>query len=156
MLKNYPLPNVAWSFSLHASMHFPHTICLLFLHLACVKVLLGVPRYLRDVEVTRAIEMLQDGSSRRKVAAAFGVTQSVVSRLWNHFQTTGGHARHLVQGRTCCTTARRIAASGKWLPGAATSMTKLHERLATGVRISDYTVRSRLHEENLRSRRPVR
>ncbi len=44
-------------------------------------------------------QILQDGSSQRNVAAAFDVSQSVVSRLWKRFQTTGGYVRRPGQGK---------------------------------------------------------
>ena len=95
--------------------------------------------------------MLQDwgggGSSQQNLTAAFNVSQSVVSPLWNHFQTIHlvdmldalGKAVPAIQPHAKTTT------SSKWLSGAAT---KLRKRQATGVSVTMQTVHNRLHKEN--------
>lgn len=45
-------------------------------------------RHLNNDEKYRAIGMLQGGSSQRTVAAALGVSQSVISRLWARYNET--------------------------------------------------------------------
>ncbi len=50
-------------------------------------------RHLPQHEVARLIQMLEDGPTQRDVAAAFGVTQSVVSRAWNRYLATSGYVR---------------------------------------------------------------
>ena len=44
-------------------------------------------RQLTTEEVARAMSMLECGSSQHRVANVFGVSQSVISRAWNRFQT---------------------------------------------------------------------
>ena len=48
-------------------------------------------------EMNRGIGMLHSGLSQRHVANVLGVSQSVVSRMWNRFITTG-NVRHLHAG----------------------------------------------------------
>ena len=88
-------------------------------------------RHLSQDEMNRGIGMLHSGLSQRHVANVLGVSQSVVSRMWNRFIATG-NVRHLhaggqerstneVQDRFLVVQARR------------------HQN-ATGVRISTQTI----------------
>ena len=79
-------------------------------------------RHLSQDEMNKGIGMLHSGLSQRHVANVLGVSQSVVSRMWNRFITTG---------------------NVRDFPNA------------TGVRISTQTIRNRLHDAGLRSRRPA-
>ena len=54
-------------------------------------------RHLSQDEMNRGIGMLHYGLSQRHVANVLGVSQSVVSRMWNWFITTG-NVRHLHAG----------------------------------------------------------
>ena len=54
-------------------------------------------RYLSQDEMNRGIGMLHSELSQRHVANVLGVSQSVVSRMWNCFITTG-NVRHLHAG----------------------------------------------------------
>ena len=54
-------------------------------------------RHLSQDEMNRGIGMLRSGLSQRHVANVLGVSQSVVSRMWNWFITTG-NVRHLHAG----------------------------------------------------------
>ena len=54
-------------------------------------------RHLSQDEINRGIGMLHSGLSQRHVANVLGVSQSVVSRMWNRFITTG-NVRHLHAG----------------------------------------------------------
>ena len=107
--------------------------------------------------------MLNSGLSQRHVANVPGVSQSVVSRMWNRFITTG-NVRHLhagggggggrerstneVQDRFLVVQARRHRFDN------ATTLRRDFQN-ATGVRISTQTIRNRLHDAGLRSRRPA-
>ena len=62
-------------------MQYSTSFFIVFLHLVCASVVLGVQRHLTEPEVARAIQMLEDGSSQRDVAAAYGVSHTVVSRI---------------------------------------------------------------------------
>ena len=54
-------------------------------------------RHLSQDEMNRGIGMLHSGLSQRHVANVLGVSQRVVSRMWNRFITTG-NVRHLHAG----------------------------------------------------------
>ena len=113
-------------------------------------------RHLSQDEMNRGIGMLHSGLSQRHVANVLGVSQSVVSRMWNRFITTGS-VRHLhaggrerstneVQDRFLVVQARRHRFYN------ATTLRRDFQN-ATGVRISTQTIRNRLHDAGLRSRR---
>ena len=110
-------------------------------------------RHLSQDEMNRGIEMLHSGLSQRHVANVLGVSQSVVSRMWNRFITTG-NVRHLhaggrerstneVQDRFLVVQARRHRFDN------ATTLRR-DFRNATGVRISTQTIRNWLHDAGLR------
>ncbi len=80
-------------------MQYFTSIFIVFLYLVYVRVLLSVRPHLTEPEMARAIQMLKDGLSQHEVAAAYGVSQSVVSRIWNGLQTTGGYVRAHGQSR---------------------------------------------------------
>ena len=117
--------------------------------------------HLSQDEMNRGIGMLHSGLSQRHVANVLGVSQSVVSRMWNRFITTG-NVRHLhagggggrerstneVQDRFLVVQARRHQFDN------ATTLRRDFQN-ATGVRISTQTIRNRLHDAGLRSRRPA-
>ena len=109
-------------------------------------------------EMNRGIGMLHSGLSQRHVANVLGVSQSVVSRMWNRFITTGNvrqlHAggrersTNEVQDRFLVVQARRHRFDN------ATTLRRDFQN-ATGVRISTQTIRNRLHDAGLRSIRPA-
>ena len=99
-------------------------------------------RHLSQDEMNRGIGMLHSGLSQRHVANVLGVSQSVVSRMWNRFITTG-NVRHLHEVQ-----ARRHRFDN------ATTLRRGFQN-ATGVRISTQTIRNRLHDAGPRSRRPA-
>ena len=113
-------------------------------------------RHLSQDEMNRGIGMLHSWLSQRHVANVLGVSQSVVSRMWNRFITTG-NVRHLhaggartneVQDRFLVVQARRHRFDN------ATTLRRDFQN-TTGVRISTHTIRNRLHDAGLRSRRPA-
>jgi transposase len=63
-----------------------------------------VRRRLIEDEMNRGIGMLEAGRSQRHVAHVLGVSQSVVSRMWNQFQMTGNVLQGHVEGRERLTT----------------------------------------------------
>ena len=108
--------------------------------------------------MNRGIGMLHSGLSQRHVDNVLGVSQSVVSRMWNRF-ITSGNVRHLhaggrersineVQDRFLVVQARRYRFDN-------TTTLRRDFQNATGVRISTQTIRNRLHDAGLRSRRPA-
>ena len=116
----------------------------------------GVRRRLNIEEVIRATTLLQEGRSQRYVVQLFHVTQSVISRLWNRHREYGFVVRRPYPQRVRRTTRRQ----DRYLVQAALRERTLTARnlqnlliIATGTRISTQTVRNRLHEVNIRSRR---
>lgn len=131
-----------------------------FFHLRIVMEHEGYLRsYLSDVDVSRALTLLEEGRSQRDIAFRIGVSQSVISRLRTRFQETGLLTRRPGQGRPRATSIGddrylRVGA----LRNRFTTARQLQNDLvtATGTRISDQTVRNRLREAGLNSRYPVK
>lgn len=118
----------------------------------------GVRRFLSDNDVTRAVTWIEGGVSQRQVGQRLGVSQSVVSRLWNRYQQLETVHRRSGQGRRRSTSDQedrylRISALRRRFSTARELQNELSR--ATGTQISDQTVRNRLRESGLRSRRPV-
>ncbi len=94
-------------------------LILVFIHVACASLLLGMRRHLQH-EVAKLIQMLEDGSTERDVAAAFGVTQSVVSwsgtGTWQLVATSDVPAKDAYNARPLAKTAT----PAKWLYVAVT------------------------------------
>ena len=110
-------------------------------------------RHLSQDEMYMGIGMLHSGLSQRHVANVLGVSQSVVSRMWNRFITTGNvrgreRSTNEVQDQFLVVQARRHRFDN------ATTLRR-DFRNATGVRISTQTIRNWLHDAGLRSRRPA-
>lgn len=104
------------------------------------------------------IGMLEAGLSQRTVAEHLNVSQSVVCRMWNRYQTNG-NAQHRhgggrakatsdVQDRYIAVLARRNRFRN------ATSLRNDFQN-ATNVRVSTQTIRNRLHSAGLMARRPA-
>jgi len=116
-------------------------------------------RHLNEAEVARAVQLLEDGATVRTVAQRIGVSPSVISRLWTRYRETGCYSRRPGQGRNRVTTAREDRFL--WLSARRNRMSTARAlqndfSRATNLRISDQTVRNRLHERGLRSRIPAR
>ena len=115
------------------------------------------PHFSQD-EMNRGIGMLHSGLSQRHVANVLGVSQSVVSRMWNRFITTGNFRHLLAGGRERSTNEVQdrflvVQARRHRFDNARTLRRDFQN--ATGVRISTQTIRNRLRDAGLRSRRPV-
>ncbi|GFX58419.1 transposable element Tcb2 transposase [Trichonephila clavipes] len=54
--------------------------------------------HLTDSEAWRVVARLAGGQTRAEVAQAIGVSQSVISRIWNRFLETGSAGRRPGQG----------------------------------------------------------
>ena len=114
--------------------------------------------HLGQDEMNRGIGMLHSGLSQRHVANVLGVSQSVVSRMWNRFITTG-NVRHLhARGRERSTNEVQdrflvVQARHHQFDNATTLRRDFQN--TTGVRISTQTIRNRLHDAGLRSRQPA-
>ncbi|GFW22822.1 uncharacterized protein TNCV_2380371 [Trichonephila clavipes] len=59
---------------------------------------------LTDSEAWRVVGRLEGGQTQAEVAQAIGVSQSVISRIWNRFLETGSAGRRPGQGRRRATT----------------------------------------------------
>ncbi|GFT85681.1 transposable element Tcb2 transposase [Trichonephila clavipes] len=57
-----------------------------------------------DSEAWRVVRRLEGGQTQAEVAQAIGVSQSVISRIWNRFLETGNAGRRPGQGRRQATT----------------------------------------------------
>ena len=102
--------------------------------------------------------MLEAGLSQWEVARVLGVSQSVVSRMWTRFHLTGNVMHQHAGGRERSTTRAQdrfiaLQARRHLFNNATTLRSELQN--ATGVRLSTQTIRNRLHEAGLRSRRPA-
>ncbi|GFY12524.1 hypothetical protein TNCV_2447151 [Trichonephila clavipes] len=60
--------------------------------------------HLTDSEAWRVVGRLEGGQTQAEVAQAIGVSQSVISRIWNRFLETGSAGRRPRQGRRRATT----------------------------------------------------
>ncbi|MBS0032906.1 MAG: transposase [Candidatus Baumannia cicadellinicola] len=112
-----------------------------------------------ESDVSRAVTLIEVGVSQRDVGRRLGVSQSVISRLWNQHQELGTLRRRPGQGRSRSTThiEDRFLRVNE-LRNRFLTARELQNDLsqATGNRVSDQTVRNRLLEAGLRSKRPVR
>ena len=104
-----------------------------------------------------ALGRLQAGQSQSAIARHFHVSQSTISRLWVRFQATRSVADLPRAGRPRATTAAhdrfiRLRHLRNRFLSASSSV----QALPGPHRLSDQTVRNRLHEAGLRARRPHR
>lgn len=115
-----------------------------------------MPR-LSQAERDNALGRLQAGQGQSEVAHYFNVSQSTLSRLLSRQRTTGSTADRTRSGRPLVTTPaqdRYIRISH--LRNRFQSASATAQQLAGGRRVSDQTVRNRLHAAGLSARRPVR
>ena len=99
--------------------------------------------------------MLKCGSSQRTVANVFGVSQSVISRACNRFQTSGSATHRHDGGRQRATTPRQdrfLVVQARRHPFVDATTLRNELRNAVGVNIFTQTV-NRLRQSGFRSRR---
>ncbi|GFW82002.1 transposable element Tcb2 transposase [Trichonephila clavipes] len=114
--------------------------------------------HLDNVTRGRMIGKLEEGRTVTSVAADFGIN-SVVSRAWKAFQTTGTSVRKIGGGRPRTTTAgddRYILLQAK--SGRRQSASVIAQQLSTAMRrqVSRFTVAKSLHKGGLFARWPER
>ncbi|GFT38320.1 transposable element Tcb2 transposase [Trichonephila clavipes] len=115
-------------------------------------------RHLIDSEAWRAVGRLEGGQTRAEVAEAIGVSQSVISRIWNHFWETESAGRRPGQSRRRATTPnedRYLVLTARRHRHINATHLQQHIRSATGTTVSTQTVRNRLHGVGLYARRPM-
>lgn len=111
------------------------------------------------MDKARAIGQIQAGVPQKDVALLFGVSPSCISKLKYKYRATGDVKDRPRSGRPKVTTPqqdRYISMSA--LRNRRLSSRNLQARFAGryGRRISDQTVRKRLHAANLRARKPAK
>lgn len=115
-------------------------------------------RHLHPDEMNRAVGMLEVGVRQVDVAERLGTTQSVISRLWRRYRDTGNpRERHL--GRRRATTAiqdRYITLQARRQSSLTATELKSRLQAVHNVTVHSQTIRRRLREVNLHSRRPLR
>ena len=114
---------------------------------------------LSNLDKARAIGQLEAGVPQRQVAATFGVSEGMISKLKAKFRETGDVKDRPRSGRPRKTTAeedRFITRAS--LRNRRLSATDLQARYARryGRRVSDQLIRNRLHAANLRARKPAK
>ncbi|GFX23783.1 transposable element Tcb2 transposase [Trichonephila clavipes] len=114
--------------------------------------------HLTDSEAWRVVGRLEGGQTQAEVAQAIGVSQSVLSRIWNRFLETGSAGRRPGQGRRQATMPnedRYLVLTARRHRNMNTTLLQQHLRSATGTMVSTQTVRNRLHGAGLYARRKL-
>ncbi|GFW59760.1 transposable element Tcb2 transposase [Trichonephila clavipes] len=119
-----------------------------------IKILFGsMPR-----QAWRVVGRLEGGQTQAEVAQAIGVSQSVISRIWNRFLETGSAGRRPGQGRRRATKPnedRYLVLSTRRHRHMNATLLQQHLRSAIGTMVSTQTVRNWLHGVGLYARRPM-
>ncbi|GFX86369.1 transposable element Tcb2 transposase [Trichonephila clavipes] len=98
------------------------------------------------------------GQTQAEIAQAIGVSQSVISRIWNRFLETGIAGRRPGQGRRWTTTPnedRYLVLTAQRHRNMNATLLPQYLHSATGTTVSTLTVRNRLHGVGLYARRPM-
>lgn len=106
----------------------------------------------------RALALLDEGIGLREVSRRLHVSHSTISRLRERFNATGSSQERRHTGRPRATTRQqdRYLMLGALRDRTSTAVILRGQlRATTGANISCSTVRRRLHEAGLRSRRPA-
>ena len=128
-----------------------------FIAFSFVVCVMGVRVHLTEIQCARACQMIQDGRTQRDVATEFGVSQSCIRNVWRRFQETQSYRRRPGAGRPRVTSAvddRYLTICVRRNPFRSARRIQNEFRHATQITLSTQTVRNRLHEAGLNSRRP--
>ncbi|GFU75783.1 transposable element Tcb2 transposase [Trichonephila clavipes] len=109
----------------------------------------GLP-HLLGVKAWRVVGRLEGGQTQAEVAHAIGVSQNVISRIWNLFLKTGSAGRRPGEGRRWATTPnedRYLVLTPRRHRNMNATLLQQHLRSATGTTVSTQTVRNWLHGE---------
>ena len=101
--------------------------------------------------------MVEQGATHRQVGDVFDVHHTVITRAWSRFQRNGTLVRHHGGGRERATSAaqdRFLVIQARRNRFSTASQLRIDLQNASGVNSLTQTIRSRLHEGGLRSRRP--
>ncbi|GFW40940.1 uncharacterized protein TNCV_4369881 [Trichonephila clavipes] len=104
--------------------------------------------HLTDSEAWRVVRRLEGGQTQAEVAQAIGVSQSVISRIWNHFLETESASRRPGQYRRRATTPnedRFLVLTARRHRNMSATLLQQHLRSAIGITVSTQTVRNQLH-----------
>ncbi|GFV63571.1 transposable element Tcb2 transposase [Trichonephila clavipes] len=114
--------------------------------------------HVTDSEAWRVVGRLEGGQTQAEVAQAIGVSQSVISRILNHFLENGSAGRKPGQGHRRATTPnedRYLVLTARRHRNMNAILLQQHLRSAIGITVSTQTVRNRLHSVGLYARRPM-
>ncbi|GFX66519.1 transposable element Tcb2 transposase, partial [Trichonephila clavipes] len=114
--------------------------------------------HLTDSEAWRVVGRLEGGQTQAEVAQAIGVSQSVISRIWNRFLETGSAGRRPRQGHRRATMPNEdsyLVLTARRHRNMNTTLLQQHLRSATGTTVLTQTVRNRLHVVGLYAHRPM-
>jgi Transposase and inactivated derivatives len=116
-------------------------------------------RSISQFDCVRIVTLCQEGLSTRDVSRHLGVNQSDVVRTWRRYRDTGTVDDMPRSGRPRATTAvddRYLRISARRNPDSNATMLNSTFHATTGRHITTQTVRNRLHDALLHSRRPWR
>ncbi|GFX33698.1 transposable element Tcb2 transposase [Trichonephila clavipes] len=128
--------------------------------LDCLKLAINQkwPESVNRKEAWRVVGRLEGSQTQAEVAQAIGVSQNVISRIWNRFLETGSAGRRPEEHRTRTTTPnedRYLVLMTRRHRNMNAILLQQHLRSATGTTVSTQTVRNRLHGVGMYARRPI-
>lgn len=113
--------------------------------------------HLPEIDMWRAVTMVEQGATHRQAGTTLGVDHTVVTRAWRRYQQFGTPVSRHGGGRERATSAaddRFLVIQARRHRFSTASTLRSDLLNATGVNVSTQTIRTRLHEAGLRSRRP--
>ncbi|GFU63561.1 transposable element Tcb1 transposase [Trichonephila clavipes] len=123
------------------------------------RIVMAQRKHLDDFLRGRIIGRLECERTQLEVSEELGITQSVISRLWQRFQDDGNVSRFYSTGRPRVATPnedRYLAVTAKRKRRSTESDLSRQLSSATGTTVSRQTVYRRLEHIGLYARRPVR